>query len=115
MRALVIGCWLLAVGCSGAFAQSAELLKGDISENRDKTFTLYKKDTLNTSGIPVLKYAVVRNGDKRVVMEGSITMGVIEWTADYELTESKSLGSGTSSENQRSRTIDLRPFLGRKQ
>lgn len=80
-------------------------------DNKDKSFTLIKNDTVNTSGIPVLKYKVMRNADKRVVVEGSVTMGILEWTADYELTESRSLGTAQSTENQPSRRIDLRPYL----
>lgn len=80
-------------------------------DNKDKSFTLIKNDTVNTSGIPVLKYKVMRNADKRIVVEGSVTMGLLEWTADYELTESRSLGTGQSRENQQSRRIDLRPYL----
>jgi hypothetical protein len=79
--------------------------------NGDKSFTLFKKDTLNTSSIPIQKYVVVRNLDGRVVMEGSVTMGLLDWTADYELTETRSLGSAQSSENQITRRIDLRPYL----
>jgi hypothetical protein len=79
--------------------------------NSDKSFTLFKKDTLNRSSIPIQKYVVVRNLDGRVVMEGSVTMGLLDWTADYELTETRSLGSGQSSENQTTRRIDLRPYL----
>lgn len=106
---LVIGCWLVVVGCfSSAFAQSNEIEKID---NKDKSFTLIKNDTINDSGVPVLKYKVMRNGDKRIIMEGSVTMGILEWSADYELTESRSLGTAQSSENQRSRKIDLRPYL----
>jgi hypothetical protein len=102
------GCVLLVVGLlSIAFAQN-EIEKID---NKDKSFTLIKNDTTNASGIPVLKYKVMRNADKRVVVEGSITMGSLEWTADYELTESKSLGAGQSNQGQSSRRIDLRPYL----
>ena len=103
----VIGCWLLVFSVSVAFSQK-EIEKID---NKDKSFTLIKNDTVNTSGIPVLKYKVMRNADKRVVVEGSVTMGLLEWTADYELTESKSLGVGQSNQGQSSRRIDLRPYL----
>ena len=104
----VVCCVLCLVGClSIVFAQN-EIQKID---NKDKSFTLIKNDTVNTSGIPVLKYKVMRNADKRIVVEGSVTMGLLEWTADYELTESKLLGSEQSRENQPSRRIDLRPYL----
>jgi hypothetical protein len=107
------GCWLLTIGCwllvSVAFSQN-EIEKID---NKDKSFTLVKNDTINGSGIPVLKYKVMRNADKRMIMEGTITMGLMEWSADYELTESKSLGSGSST-NLQTRRIDLRPYLLRK-
>ena len=104
----VVGCLLLVVGgLSFAFAQQHEIKKID---NKDKSFTLIKNDTINDSSIPVLKYKVVRNADKRTVIEGSITMGQLEWTADYELTESKSTGTATSLQLS-SRRIDLRPYL----
>lgn len=103
---LVVGLWLLIGVVSTGFSQN-EIEKLD---NRDKSFTLIKKDTLNDSGIPVLKYKVMRNADKRVVVEGSVTMGKLEWTADYELTESKSTGTAASL-NLSTRKIDLRPFL----
>jgi hypothetical protein len=104
----LIGCWILVlvVGCfTRAFCQSENL------DNKDKSFTIIKNDTVNTSGIPVLKYKVMRNADKRVVIEGSITMGGIEWSADYELTEFRSLGTAQPIENQQSRRIDVRPYI----
>jgi len=104
----LIGYWLLVIGCSTVVWAQTGVEKID---SKDKSFTLVKNDTINVSGIPVLKYKVIRNADKRVIAEGSITMGVIEWTADYELTESQSLGSGQSTQNQKSRKIDLRPYL----
>ncbi|MEI9920002.1 MAG: hypothetical protein WDO14_14580 [Bacteroidota bacterium] len=104
----ILGCWLLCVVCSSVAFSQNEIQKID---NKDKQFTLIKNDTVNTSGIPVLKYKVMRNADKRIVVEGSVTMGILEWTADYELTESKSLGAGQSKESQQSRRIDLRPYL----
>lgn len=104
----VLSCAVLVVGClSMVFAQN-EIEKID---NKDKSFTLIKNDTVNASGIPVLKYKVMRNADKRIVVEGSITMGTLAWTADYELTESRSLGTAPSNQGQQSKRIDLRPYL----
>jgi hypothetical protein len=104
----LVFCVVCVVGClSIAFAQN-EIEKID---NKDKSFTLIKNDTVNASGIPVLKYKVMRNADKRIVVEGSVTMGTLEWSADYELIESKSLGSAQPTENQSTRKIDLRPYL----
>lgn len=80
------------------------------STNRDNTFTLYKAVKDNASGVPVLTYIVQRNGDQKIVLEGSITMGIIEWTADYELEEGRSLG-GAQDQISNKRKIDLRPFL----
>jgi hypothetical protein len=105
----VIGCWLLVVGSfCGALAQDNKIEKID---NKDRSFTLIKNDTTNASGIPVLKYKVMRNADKRLVVEGSITMGSVEWSADYQLMESQSLGSGQPTQGKKGRTIDLRPYL----
>lgn len=108
---------------SGAFAQTdsgagpgqaiieSKLGKNaDKSTNKDNTFTLYKAVKDNASGVPVLNYIVVRNGDKKIVLEGAVTMGVIDWSADYELEEGRSLGSGTGKVSN-TRKIDLRPFL----
>ncbi|HMJ68009.1 MAG TPA: hypothetical protein VK508_03905 [Cyclobacteriaceae bacterium] len=81
------------------------------SVNKDNTFTLYKAEKPNASGVPVLHYVVQRNGDKKIVLEGSITMGVIEWSAVYELEESRSLGSEAQQAAGSKRRIDLRPFL----
>lgn len=103
MKLLVLGL-VLVVGLVNVSAQTERL------DNRDKSFTLIKNDTLNESSIPVLKYKVIRNADKRIVTEGSVTMGKIEWTADYELTESKSTGTAASL-NLSTRKIDLRPYL----
>jgi hypothetical protein len=104
MFKLMIGCWVLVIGCSfSAIAQSVKI------DNKDKSFTLIRNDTTNASGIPVLKYKVLRNADKKIVLEGAVTMGVIEWSANYELQEARSLGSGQAIQNQRK--IDLRPFL----
>jgi hypothetical protein len=104
----VVGFVLLIVGCLSTVLSQTEVQKID---NKDKSFTLIKNDTVNASGIPVLKYKVMRNADKRIVVEGSVTMGLLEWSADYELTESRSLGSAQSDQNQPSRRIDLRPYL----
>lgn len=102
---------MLVVGCvSMLFAQN-DIAKIERIDNKDKSFTLIKNDTVNSSGIPVLKYKVMRNADKRVVVEGSVTMGLLEWTSDYELTESRSLGAAHSNQGQPSRRIDLRPYL----
>jgi hypothetical protein len=106
MYKLVIGCWLLVIGCfCDASAQTQKV------ENKDKSFTLIKTDTTNASGIPVLKYKVMRNGDKKIILEGSITMGVIEWSADYELEESRWLGSQAPPGGGSKRKIDVRVFL----
>ncbi|HEX8060687.1 MAG TPA: hypothetical protein VF473_07105 [Cyclobacteriaceae bacterium] len=104
----VVCCVLMVVGCASTLFAQKEIEKID---NKDKSFTLVKNDTTNASGIPVLKYKVMRNADKRIVVEGSVTMGSLEWTSDYELTESKSLGAGQSNQGQPSRRIDLRPYL----
>jgi hypothetical protein len=82
----------------------------DKSTNRDSTFTLYKAVKDNSSGVPVLHYIVLRNGDKKIILEGAKTMGVVEWSADYELEEGRSLGSGQGKVDNK-RKIDLRPFL----
>ncbi|HZY78066.1 MAG TPA: hypothetical protein VFE50_00990 [Cyclobacteriaceae bacterium] len=79
------------------------------SSNNDNTFTLYQASKENASGIPVLNYVIVRNADKKIVVEGAVTMGAIEWTATYELEESRSLGAGQAQGQKRK--IDLRPFL----
>lgn len=83
------------------------------STNQDKTFTLYKAVKDNASGVPVLHYLIQRNGDKKIVLEGQVTMGVIEWTATYELEEGRTLG-GSQPETTNKRKIDLRPFLQSK-
>lgn len=103
---IVVGCLLLVVGILPEVVAQPERI-----DNKDKAFTLIKNDTTNASGIPLLKYKVLRNADKRVVVEGSITMGLIEWSADYQLTESKSLGAGQPDQSRKSRTIDLRPYI----
>jgi hypothetical protein len=102
----------------GAFGQTDVIeskLGKDASKstNRDSTFTLYKAVKDNESGVPVLHYIVLRNGDKKIVLEGSKTMGVIDWTADYELEEGRSLGK-TQEQISNKRKIDLRPFLAIK-
>ena len=107
MMLKVVSCWLLVVGLASTGFSQNEIERLD---NKDRSFTLIKNDTLNDSGIPVLKYKVMRNADKRVVVEGSVTMGRLEWTADYELTESKSTGTAASMDLS-IRKIDLRPFL----
>lgn len=106
---LSIGYWILIIGCSFS-AMAQEVKPIEKLDNKDKSFTLIKNDTINDSSIPVLKYKVMRNADKRVIIEGNVTMGQIEWTADYELTESRSTGKATSLELS-SRRIDLRPYL----
>lgn len=99
----------------GAFGQTDVIeskLGKDASKstNQDSTFTLYKSVKDNASGVPVLHYIVQRNADKKIVLEGSKTMGVVEWSAAYELEEGRSLGAG-QSQLSNSRKIDLRPFL----
>lgn len=102
----------------GAFGQTDVIeskLGKDASKstNQDNTFTLYKAVKDNSSGVPVLHYIIQRNGDKKIVLEGSITMGVIEWSATYELEEGRTLGGG-QGETVNKRKIDLRPFLQAK-
>jgi hypothetical protein len=97
--------------CVGFFSIAFSQGETERVDNKDKSFTLIKNDTVNDSGVPVLKFKVMRNADKRVIMEGSVTMGLLDWTSDYELTETRSLGTGQSQENQQSRRIDLRPYL----
>jgi hypothetical protein len=107
----VVIAWLIFFGAFGQtdVIESKLGKNANKSTNRDNTFTLYKAVKDNASGVPVLHYLVQRNGDKKIVLEGSITMGVIEWSADYELAEGKSLGG--QSEVSSKRKIDLRPFL----
>jgi hypothetical protein len=103
MNKLIVACGVLIIGCfCDASAQTQKI------DNRDKSFTLIKNDTINSSGLPLLKYKVIRNADNKTVLEGSVTMGVIEWSADYELEETRSLGSGHAQQNKRK--IDLRSF-----
>lgn len=81
--------------------------------NRDGSFTLYRKEEKSPSnGMPVTKFIVLRNGDQRVVEEGSVTIGNVEWTADYEITISQSPGQVQleRKENSSMRKIDLRPY-----
>ena len=87
----------------------------DKSANKDNSFTLYRKDTTNVdNGMPLTKYLVIRNDDQRVVEEGSFTMGVIDWSADYELQITSSTGAAQSQAGNSKRKIDLRPYLKRQ-
>lgn len=119
---------VLSLGISVALAQNpkesalSEVEKriGQNAEkvmNRTQTFTLYKKVKINESNeIPVLFFVIVRNDDQRIVEEGSVTMGAIEWTADYELEISQTTGQAQlpRNENSNSRKIDLRKYLARE-
>lgn len=84
--------------------------------NRTNTFTLYKKEKVNDSnGIPVLFFVIVRNDDQKIVEEGSVTMGAIEWSSDYELEISQAKGQAQlpRNENSTTRKIDLKKYLAR--
>lgn len=119
---------VLSLGISVALAQNPKesaLLEvekriGQNAEkvmNRTQTFTLYKKVKVNESNeIPVLFFVIVRNDDQRIVEEGSVTMGAIEWTADYELEISQTTGQAQlpRNENSNPRKIDLRKYLARE-
>jgi hypothetical protein len=88
----------------------------EVSTNRDKSFSLYKKTVIDTSNnLPVVKYVVIRNDDQRLVEEGSVSMGAIDWSADYELEVSQAQGQAQleRKENSNRRKIDLRPYLAR--
>lgn len=118
----------MSLGISVALAQNpkesalAEVEKriGQNAEkvmNRTQTFTLYRKIKVNESNeIPVLFFVIVRNDDQRIVEEGSVTMGTIEWIADYELEISQTTGQAQlpRNENSNSRKIDLRKYLARE-
>ncbi len=86
----------------------------EVSTNRDKSFSLYRSTSVNpANNLPVVRYVVLRNDDRRIVEEGSVTMGSIDWSADYELEIAQAQGQAQleRKENSGKRKIDLRPYL----
>lgn len=85
----------------------------DVSKNNNETFVLYTKKTVDESSqMMQLKFLIVRLLDKRIVEEGSITMGQMEWRGNYQLQISPLEGQvGLPRQGQSElKTIDLNRY-----
>jgi hypothetical protein len=93
----------------------AQLGKDAIAtKNKDGSFTLYKKEEVNPSNnLPVVKYLIVRMYDKKVVEAGSVTMGAVDWSGDFEVAITQAPGQPqlARDRNSTSRTIDVRKYI----
>jgi hypothetical protein len=119
---------MLLAGCASSRTQTQQVPVDDLqqmvddrigkdafsTENKDGSFALYKKEETNPSNsMPVIKYLIVRMYDKKVVEEGSVTMGTVEWSADYEVEISQAPGQPqlAREQNSTSRRIDVRKYI----
>jgi hypothetical protein len=83
-------------------------------KNKDGSFSLYTKEHIDpANGIPVIKYLIVRMYDKKAVEEGSVTMGAVGWSGDYEVEISQAPGQPqlARDRNATSRKIDVRKYI----
>lgn len=118
--------FLIATGCGSAqppqanadtLTQTVEARLGKdavASTNKDGSFTLFKKEAVNTTNnLPVIRYLIVRMYDKKIVEEGSVTMGAVDWSADYEVEISQAPGQPqlARDRNSTSRKIDVRKYI----
>lgn len=84
-----------------------------IESNKTGTFFLCWQDKESESGVPSLQYIIVRTGDQRVVEQGSVTMGEVKWTGEYEVEISHKQGQVelARSANSNRRVINLKKYL----
>lgn len=123
---LIVAASSVLTGCavSHAVQSGSEAIQHDVdnplghgavgSTNKSGSFTLYTLEEVDASNnIPVIKYAIVRTSDKRVVENGSVTMGVVKWSSEYEVEIAPAPGQPQLARGQNSTTrkIDLRKFI----
>jgi hypothetical protein len=94
---------------------TGEVGKGStIEANQNNSFTLCWNEAANPSNnMPVLKFIIVRMSDHKVVEQGSVTMGSIKWTDDYQVEVSHAPGQVELERgvNKTTRTIELSKYL----
>jgi hypothetical protein len=84
-----------------------------IESNKTGTFFLCWQDKEEAGNVPVVQYIIVRTSDRRVVEQGSVTMGEVRWTGDYQVEVSHKQGQVEleRSANSTTRVIDLKKYL----
>ena len=84
-----------------------------IESNKTGTFFLCWQDKEGEGSVPSLQYVIVRTGDHSVVEQGSVTMGEVKWTGEYEVEISHKQGQVelARSANSTIRLIDLKKYL----
>jgi hypothetical protein len=84
-----------------------------IESNKTGSFFLCWQDRETENSVPSLQYVIVRTSDHRVVEQGSVTMGEVKWTGEYEVEISHKQGQVelARSANSTTRVIDLKKYL----
>jgi hypothetical protein len=84
-----------------------------IESNKTGTFFLCWEEKEDAGNMPAVHYAIVRTGDRRVVEQGSVTMGEVKWSGDYQVEISHKPGQVelARSANSTTRVIDLKKYL----
>jgi hypothetical protein len=84
-----------------------------IEANQDASFSLCWNDKMNNNQIPALQFIIVRMSDHKVVEEGSVTMGEVRWTNDYEVEVSPREGQVQLARGPESNTrrINVKKYL----
>lgn len=85
-----------------------------IEKNQSQSFALCWRNFTNPSNnMPIVNFVVVRMADHRVVEQGSVTMGSVNWKTDYQVEISTAPGQIELERgvNATTRTIDLTKYL----
>src|SRR5690242_15042086 len=94
LATVVAACASVKTSTSGSSQDNAWLLDlasqniGDsptIEANKDASFSLCWKDKETSNQVPALQFIIVRMSDHKVVEQGSVTMGEVRWTSDYQV------------------------------
>ena len=118
---------VLTIGCRPA-PQKAELAKSPLdaliesklgagsvaTKNRNGSFTLCQIEKENPSNnTTTVHFIIIRMYDQKVVEEGTVTMGAVEWTGEYEVQVSHKPGQVELERNSNTtvRKIDLLRYL----
>jgi argonaute-like protein implicated in RNA metabolism and viral defense len=87
--------------------------RATIEANRDASFSLCWNDKETEAKVPALQFIIVRMSDHKVVEQGSVTMGEVRWSNDYEVQVSHLQGQVQLERgpDSNTRTIDVRKYL----
>lgn len=54
--------------------------------NGENSFVLFSREEVNPeNNMPILRYAIIRSADHKIVEEGSATLSELHWVGNYEI------------------------------